>query len=1107
MSSHEQDTPASDLHIRTQVQQLPEGTSSDDVNSTSPNFGTFTGPSVPGYPFLSQPQASGEIGRLGDYRVLAKLGEGGMGFVFRAEDPALKRFVALKVMRPEVAAKPLAADRFLREGRAAAGLKSDHIITIYQVGQANGAPFIAMEYLEGIALDEWMKQQKKAVPVPHVLRVVRDTLRGLATAHDKGLIHRDIKPANLWIEKGTARIKVLDFGLTRGMDGNDQMTADGAVVGTPAYMAPEQAAGKPVDPRADLFSVGTVMYQLFLGINPFVRNNMMATMNAVSYDVPPPVVSLRPEVPQAYSDYLDRLLAKDPAGRPANAKAALAELAAIEKSLQDSAKTTASASSIPVVSMMAPAAAPVVAQVWGDITDSEDAVVRTKISDPETPRKPPSKKLLIGSGLFAFFALVLAGIIIVITNKDGTKTKVEVPDGATVDVQKDGKTVASVGGKKAEVPKAKAAMDPARKAAEFVIGKGGYVVVLNPGKEVYTKEVKDLPKEPFQLREIGLNVEAAGVITDADLDQFRELNSLDTLDMIGPNTFTDAGLAKLAGFPFAGKLRILDISGDELTDAAFASAAKFTSLSRLTLQSKRITGSGIAHLKASSIGSLVIGQCRLVDAEMVHLKAMPKLGVLTIIGTPIGDAGLKHISEVKQLETLQMQNCDNVTIAGMKHLEKCESLQHIELNSPMTGACFESLSKINTLTTISALIEVTDTDVKHLVGLPKLENLRIPLVSITDVGLESLSQIKTLKFVSVKGSKVTAAGVKKFRAALPECKIESDFDADPARKAAEFVIGKGGFVVVLNPGKEVYTKEVKDLPKEPFKLRDISFETETAGGITDADLDQFRELESLDSFLLACPNNVTDAGLTKLAGYPFAGKLVRLHIHGGELTDDAFRAVAKFPTLGHFAASRSKRITGSGIAHLKASSVQMLSLASCGLLDAEMVHLKAMPNLNYLQIISTPIGDAGLKHISEVSSLTQLQMQHCLNVTDVGIKNLIGLQKLELLECAGLNVPKEFTSASLETIGQLKKLKVLSFFYFGSGFCNDADLKQLVALDKLESLSVVLHLITDDGLTSLAKLKSLKALDLKGSKVTAAGVKKFRAALPECKVTSDFDKN
>ena len=253
----------------THVQSEPPKTTDFSNDSTNPTFGSQVhGGGVPDYPFLSPPLAADEIGRLGDYRILKKLGEGGMGFVFRGEDPGLKRFIALKVMRPEVAKKPQAAERFLREGRAAAGLKSDHIITIYQVGQANGVPFLAMEFLEGLPLDEWIKGQKKPVPLPQVLRVVRDTLRGLATAHDKGLIHRDIKPANLWLEKGTSRIKLLDFGLTRGNDADMQLTQEGAVVGTPAYMAPEQASGKPVDPRADLFSVGTVMYQILPARTP-----------------------------------------------------------------------------------------------------------------------------------------------------------------------------------------------------------------------------------------------------------------------------------------------------------------------------------------------------------------------------------------------------------------------------------------------------------------------------------------------------------------------------------------------------------------------------------------------------------------------------------------------------------------------------------------------------------------------------------------------------------------------------------------------------------------------------------------------------------------------
>jgi serine/threonine protein kinase/formylglycine-generating enzyme required for sulfatase activity len=454
--------PGSDSPDTTHVQAAapPPQTMEFSNDSTNPTFGTLPPGGVPGYPFLSQPQAPDEIGRLGEYRILKKLGEGGMGFVFRGEDPGLKRFIALKVMRPEVAAKPLATDRFLREGRAAAGLKSDHIITIYQVGQANGVPFLAMEFLEGLPLDEWFKQQKKAIPLPHVLRVVRDTLRGLATAHDKGLIHRDIKPANLWLEKGTSRIKLLDFGLTRGNEADMQLTQEGAVVGTPAFMAPEQASGKPVDPRADLFSVGTVMYLLLAGKNPFSRGNLMETLGAVGFETQAPIAAARPDVPKEYSDFLDRLLAKNPDGRPAHAKAALQELAAIEKGLQDGNRTiSASTASQPVVAVPLSAPTP---QVWDAITDADVApppARPARAKDAGPPKPPTNKKLLLGGGLFALLA-VLGGIIIIITNKDGTQTKIEVPDGSKVEVKDKGKTVASVGGKKDDVAKIKAETAP-----------------------------------------------------------------------------------------------------------------------------------------------------------------------------------------------------------------------------------------------------------------------------------------------------------------------------------------------------------------------------------------------------------------------------------------------------------------------------------------------------------------------------------------------------------------------------------------------------------------------------------------------------------------------
>jgi eukaryotic-like serine/threonine-protein kinase len=202
----------------------------------SPSFST--GPYRP-WPFLGPPQAPDEIGRLAQYRVLKLLGQGGMGIVFRAEDEQLRRPAALKVMRPDFAAHEDARARFLREARAAAHLKHDHIVTIYQVGEHDGVPFLAMEFLAGKSLEDWLRPDRRAT-VAEALTLGKQMARGLAAAHAAGLVHRDIKPANLWLEAPRARVKILDFGLARHTAGElTALTQDGAVVGTPAFMAPE----------------------------------------------------------------------------------------------------------------------------------------------------------------------------------------------------------------------------------------------------------------------------------------------------------------------------------------------------------------------------------------------------------------------------------------------------------------------------------------------------------------------------------------------------------------------------------------------------------------------------------------------------------------------------------------------------------------------------------------------------------------------------------------------------------------------------------------------------------------------------------------------------
>jgi WD40 repeat protein len=280
--------------------------------------------------FLAPAQAPDELGRLGPYRILKVLGAGGMGIVLLAEDEQLKRPVALKVMRPALAEDPEARRRFLREARAAASLQHDHIVTIHQVGEDRGIPFLAMEFLGGEALDVRLGREGK-LPIAEVVRIGRQTATGLAAAHRRGLIHRDIKPANLWLEAETGRVRILDFGLARSGD-DSSLTPVGDILGTPAYMAPEQAGpdSHRLDARCDLFSLGCVLYRMATGRVPFQGSDAMGVLLAVATQDPRPPGELNPELPPELCSLILRLLARDREQRPASAQVVVEALRAIE---------------------------------------------------------------------------------------------------------------------------------------------------------------------------------------------------------------------------------------------------------------------------------------------------------------------------------------------------------------------------------------------------------------------------------------------------------------------------------------------------------------------------------------------------------------------------------------------------------------------------------------------------------------------------------------------------------------------------------------------------------------------------------------------------------
>ena len=295
-------------------------------------------PSIDVATLLAPPRAPDELGWLAHYRVLKVLGQGGMGVVFQAEDAQLRRAVALKVILPELAANPTARDRFVREARAAAALKNDHVVTIYQVGEDRGVSFLAMEYLRGETLDDRMA---RGGPFPwrEVARIGREVADGLAAAHAQGMIHRDVKPANIWLEAPAGRVKLLDFGLARAAGSRSDLTQVGRILGTPEFMSPEQARGEGLDARSDLFSLGAVLYALCTGQRPFQGASAMAVMLAMIAEAPRPIRGLNPDVPPALAALVEQLLEKDPARRPGSAAAVRQALVDIE------ADTTASTAS------------------------------------------------------------------------------------------------------------------------------------------------------------------------------------------------------------------------------------------------------------------------------------------------------------------------------------------------------------------------------------------------------------------------------------------------------------------------------------------------------------------------------------------------------------------------------------------------------------------------------------------------------------------------------------------------------------------------------------------------------------------------------------------
>jgi serine/threonine protein kinase len=436
---------SSDQPLASAQPDAPSDGSTDETATATPrsrSVGSNFGP----------PAAPGEVGSLGPYRLVKELGKGGMGAVYLAIDARLGRKLALKVMLPEFAADHDAKERFLREARAAAMITHDNVVTVYEADEREGVPYIAMQFLKGYPLDQFLKE-KGAPALPHVIRIAREAALGLSAAHEIGLVHRDIKPGNLWLEAPNGRVKVLDFGLAKPIESDTEVTKSGAVVGTPAYMSPEQARGEKVDHRTDLFSLGGMLYRLCTGKTPFAGPNVTAVLIALGSDEPTPVRELNPSVPKALAELIHQLLAKKPEQRPQTATEVAKRLRGIlDQLLHPGASAPVSAArapnppgadlsgSRPVVVGSVPHQPPIVVpmQITGQSDDvfahlDEPSAAGATDAEPIAPmpeRKKGGKGLLLAVGGAVLLVAVAVAVVVSQRGKKGESNVEKPPEAA-----------------------------------------------------------------------------------------------------------------------------------------------------------------------------------------------------------------------------------------------------------------------------------------------------------------------------------------------------------------------------------------------------------------------------------------------------------------------------------------------------------------------------------------------------------------------------------------------------------------------------------------------------------------------------------------------------
>lgn len=708
---------------RANEENANEGTGSSDGDEpeNSPN-------AAPDLSFLQPSSKPGSIGTLGSYEIVEVIGQGAFGIVFKAFDEKLQRTVAIKAMNPRLAATSPPRKRFLREARSVAAIKHENIVQVYTV-EEEPLPYLVMEYIDGQTLQQKLNTTGP-LDVAEILHLGRQMALGLAAAHARGLIHRDIKPGNILLEQGAEpKVKITDFGLARAAD-DASMTRTGVIAGTPLFMAPEQAQGLPLDHRADLFSLGSVLYQMACGRPPFRAATAIAVLKRVAEETPRPIQEVISEVPDWLCAIIGKLHGKKPEERFQSAKEVADLLGRCLSELQQYGRVESLGEVVPKGEKSAN----------GEVEPQQDELPTNK-KTPVYTRVHLNRRWIAAA---AMIGVLFAGLSMTeatgVTNLRGTVIRLFSPDGVLVVEVDDPSVSVTIDGEEMLITGAG--------AKEIRLKPGRYKVLASKDGKLVRQELVTVTKNGRQVVRVSKETEAAAVVGNSPSGKIETAPA--------PTIAPDRRAAEYA-LSIGGKISIGFEGESNSIETASLPKQPFL-LTHVNFRNREVTDAGLAAFEGcKSLVSLSLEGTAVTDAGMVHFKECKNLEYLNLIHTEIGDDGLAHFAGCKSLRKLYLAYTQ-VGDRGLASFKGCSKLQDIGINALAVSNV--GLENFNNCVDLEFLTlncpRMTDAALANFKHCKKLQGLGLR-GGVTDAGLEHFRGCSELKELNVQNTGVTAA--------------------------------------------------------------------------------------------------------------------------------------------------------------------------------------------------------------------------------------------------------------------------------------------------------------------------------------------------------------